>query len=720
MTALCSGVPATVMPRPRRNSSRPSSRSWRSARKTVFRLTSRTAARSRAGGSRSPGFASPSAITRRISAATCSCRSVGSARSTLTRNMVPVKLASREVTMSILTRARPPRADDPADAEALEALIEEARQRARRRRRGYAASALVAAAIGLLGFYGFNHGGGAGRPQARAEQVPGEAAVLSQLVAGRWRPARGLEGAFISALVVDPMHPKTVFAATLEAGVFKSSDGSRSWRALSIAPTASRVDAVAIAATDPQTVYAGTGDGVFKSTDRGASWQAANAGLFGEETAEERDHRLTEGYVYGLAVDESNPDIVYAATFGRGLFKTTNGGASWRNIGLTALGAVVLDPADPRTIYAGATGAYAGGIWSRSGVFKSTDGGMSWHAAGLQGTNVDRLAIDPENPNIVYAGGEDGLFKSTDGGASWAAAGLHGKTIEGLTLDAQDPETIYAGTYPHGIFKSTDRGRTWRTLKLGQGANALALNPQNPATLYAGTEGGILKSIDGAASWRRLQVSIPKTADVTGLAVDPENARTMYASTVVWAGSTTAYDIGVLKSTDGGASWQAAGAGLGNPPNIFGLALDPLDPDTLYAGSFKTTDGAVSWRSVGLPADASVYTLALDPKQQATLYAGTDEGIFKSTKAAGSWHAVNDGLTADIVSALAIDPHHRQTVYAGTDTGLFRSTDGGRSWPSFSRGLPSLGIQALAVDPAGRTVYAGAYGGGIYELTLAK
>ena len=707
--------------------------------------------------------------------------------------------------MSILTRARPPRADDPADAEALEALIEEARQRARRRRRGYAASALVAAAIGLLGFYGFNHGGGAGRPQARAEQVPGEAAVLSQLVAGRWRPARGLEGAFISALVVDPMHPKTVFAATLEAGVFKSSDGSRSWRALSIAPTASRVDAVAIAATEPQTVYAGTGDGVFKSTDRGASWQAANAGLFGEETAEERDHRLTEGYVYGLAVDESNPDIVYAATFGRGLFKTTNGGASWRNIGLTALGAVVLDPADPRTIYAGATGAYAGGIWSRSGVFKSTDGGMSWHAAGLQGTNVDRLAIDPENPNIVYAGGEDGLFKSTDGGASWAAAGLHGKTIEGLTLDAQDPETIYAGTYPHGIFKSTDRGRTWRTLKLGQGANALALNPQNPATLYAGTEGGILKSIDagaswrarssglvasrvttlaidprsggvayagiqeqgvfkrtggtwraanrglanlevwalavdpqdpenvyagtgagvfkstdGAASWRRLQVSIPKTADVTGLAVDPENARTMYASTVVWAGSTTAYDIGVLKSTDGGASWQAAGAGLGNPPNIFGLALDPLDPDTLYAGSFKTTDGAVSWRSVGLPADASVYTLALDPKQQATLYAGTDEGIFKSTKAAGSWHAVNDGLTADIVSALAIDPHHRQTVYAGTDTGLFRSTDGGRSWHSFSRGLPSLSIQALAVDPAGRTVYAGAYGGGIYELTLAK
>src|SRR5919106_874312 len=711
MTALCSGVPATVMPRPRRNSSRPSSRSWRSARKTVFRLTSRTAARSRAGGSRSPGFASPSAITRRISAATCSCRSVGSARSTLTRNMVPVKLASREVTMSILTRARPPRADDPADAEALEALIEEARQRARRRRRGYAASALVAAAIGLLGFYGFNHGGGAGRPQARAEQVPGEAAVLSQLVAGRWRPARGLEGAFISALVVDPMHPKTVFAATLEAGVFKSSDGSRSWRALSIAPTASRVDAVAIAATEPQTVYAGTGDGVFKSTDRGASWQAANAGLFGEETAEERDHRLTEGYVYGLAVDESNPDIVYAATFGRGLFKTTNGGASWRNIGLTALGAVVLDPADPRTIYAGATGAYAGGIWSRSGVFKSTDGGMSWHAVGLQGTNVDRLAIDPENPNIVYAGGEDGLFKSTDGGASWAAAGLHGKTIEGLTLDAQDPETIYAGTYPHGIFKSTDRGRTWRTLKLGQGANALALNPQNAATLYAGTEGGILKSIDAGASWRARSSGLVASR-VTTLAIDPRSGGVAYAGI---------QEQGVFKRT--GGTWRAANRGLANL-EVWALAVDPQDPENVYAGTgaggFKTTDGAASWRRVGLPADASVYTLALDPKQQATLYAGTDEGIFKSTKAAGSWHAVNDGLTADIVSALAIDPHHRQTVYAGTDTGLFRSTDGGRSWHSFSRGLPSLSIQALAVDPAGRTVYAGAYGGGIYELTLAK
>lgn len=219
-------------------------------------------------------------------------------------------------------------------------------------------------------------------------------------------------------------------------------------------------------------------------------------------------------------------------------------------------------------------------------------------------------------------------------------------------------------------------------------------------------------------------------------AVDPQNPQTVYANTIDYADfavvSGRATESGVFKSTDGGITWRVAGrglpyagdAGLASPRDTSALTLDPLDPDTLYAygegpGLFKSTNGGATWRSGSLPG-SSVDALALHPERPATLYAGTDEGIYKSTNAGASWRPVNAGLSHTNVDALAIDPQHPQTVYAGTDSGLFRSTDGGRSWRSFNDGLPSEGIDELAVDPAGGTLYVGAYGGGIFELTLAR
>lgn len=720
--------------------------------------------------------------------------------------------------MSVVT-PRPPRADDPADVEALEALIEEARRRARRRRRWYGACTLVAASAALLGFYGFNHGGGGTRPQARAEQAPGGAGVPSQGSASAWSPAIGLEGGLIRALALDPQRPTTVFAATLDAGVFKSEDGGGSWRPLTIASNGTRVDSLAITAQEPETVYAGTGGGVFKSTDGGASWQAANSGLFGKESAQERQHRLDEGYVYALVVDPRDSDTVYAGTWIRGLLKTMNGGASWQRLAFRSVGPVVLDPNDPETIYVGLVGAFVGRGRAESGVSKSTDGGRTWQPAGLSGTNVDALAVDPKHADILYAGTAEGLLKSSDGGNTWRAGGLKGSVSE-VKIDPEKPTTLSAATNA-GIFKSTDAGRTWQTLNLGRGAIALALHPHNPATLYAGTEsgilkttdaggswralnsgltavrvmtlvvdarnpgtayagiqgqgvfkrtdatwraatsgltnletsaiavdpqtpetvyvgteGGIFKSTDGAATWRRLKAPIRKTAAVSALAVDPQNPKTVYANTIDYADfavvSGGATESGVFKSTDGGITWRVAGrglpypgdAGLASPRDTSALTLDPLDPDTLYAygegpGLFKSTNGGATWRSGGLPR-SSVDALAFHPERPATLYAGTDEGIYKSTNAGASWRAVNAGLSHTNVDALAIDPQHPQTVYAGTDSGLFRSTDGGRSWRSFNDGLPSEGIDELAVDPAGGTLYVGAYSGGIFELTLAR
>src|SRR5215218_3688253 len=147
-----------------------------------------------------------------------------------------------------------------------------------------------------------------------------------------------------------------------------------------------------------------------------------------------------------------------------GVFKSTNGGASWRRVGLGRWARSSSTPRTRRRSTRARKGAAVGGNRARSGVFKSTDGGSSWRAVGLQGKNVTWLALDPEDTNIVYAGTyEHGVFKISDGGSSWRAAGFPGKDGDGLTFDPQNADTVYANSEGR-IFKSADGGRTWRAL----------------------------------------------------------------------------------------------------------------------------------------------------------------------------------------------------------------------------------------------------------------
>jgi photosystem II stability/assembly factor-like uncharacterized protein len=725
--------------------------------------------------------------------------------------------------MSILTRRWLPGFDVPPDADVLDPLIEEARQRARRRRRWYGACALLATSASVFAYFGFNQGGSGGaQPQFRAELPLGGAAAAAQADASRWTLAPGFQSGELGArgLVFDPKHPATVFAAT-DGGVYKSANGGRTWRPLDLAPGVSGEGPLAMAPADPKTLYLGNGRGIFKTTDGGATWQATSAEILANETAEERDHRLAEGYVYALVVDRRDPDIVYAGTWEKGVFKTTDGGASWRNVGQGAVNTLVLDPRDPETIYAGATGGYAGpsSIFYGRGVFKSSDGGANWQRVGLQGTNVGILALDPQHPETIYAGTDrKGVVKSTDGGASWRAAGFQGTNVGALMFDPQHPLTLYAGTDEEGAFRTTDGGRTWRALALGHdadllalhprnsarlyatseqgiltstdagrswratnsgptfaavsalviaprrpgtayvgidhggvfkrspdgswravntglrsdGVHALAIDPQNPANVYAVTDGGLFKTTTRGASWRRLHV--PTTGNST-VAIDAQNPSTVYAITNDDGDDRNDLETLVFRSDDGGATWGggaevqrlpvAPSGEISAQPDYdfptFPLAIDPLDPDTLYAGDlgvFKSTDGGTTWRSAGL-ARTPVGKLAVDPKEPAIVYAGTDAGLFKSTDAGTYWQALHGPLDDLPIEALAIDPVQPQTVYAGTDRGVFWTPDGGHSWRQFTR-LPLRTFGALAIDPAAGMVYAGAGGGGVFELRLGR
>jgi photosystem II stability/assembly factor-like uncharacterized protein len=262
--------------------------------------------------------------------------------------------------------------------------------------------------------------------------------------------------------------------------------------------------------------------------------------------------------------------------------------------------ALAIDPSNPAIVYVGTSG----------GVFKSTDFGASWSAVstGLPAGYIPRtLALDPRTPSTVYAGGSCGvygpcgIYKSHDGGASWTAinAGLEDVIfVESLAIDPIDPDVIYAGTqaclegFCHiaGVFKTTDGGASWgganSGLPVGDGFSfigSLVIDPQHPNVVYAASNDGIFKTVDAGVSWNRLR------AGGIAVAIDPRNLNTLYAT-----------GLGVWKSTNGGASWSAASSGLPKADCCASLAVDPQDPNVVYAAlSTAVSTGARMEGAVG-------------------------------------------------------------------------------------------------------------------------
>jgi hypothetical protein len=186
----------------------------------------------------------------------------------------------------------------------------------------------------------------------------------------------------------------------------------------------------------------------------------------------------------------------------------------------------------------------------------------------------------------------------------------------------------------------------------------------------------------------------------------------------------------VFKSTDGAANWSAVNTNLltGAGVTYYAIAIDPITPNTVYAGSdrggvFKTTNGGGNWSAVntGL-SDTFIRSLAIDPVSPSTVYAGTGcEGVFKTTDGGANWSALT-GLGTTCQNSITIDPLNPMTVYVATDGegGIHQSTNGGANWTTFNNGLYHHGVKTIAVDPSTSNIlYSGSYGGGVskYEIT---
>jgi photosystem II stability/assembly factor-like uncharacterized protein len=499
------------------------------------------------------------------------------------------------------------------------------------------------------------------------------------------------------------------------------------WQAMG--PAGGDVRALASDPAHPEVLYLGTTDGaIFTSRDAGAYWEPL--GVVGENQ---------NAVVTAILVDPRNSARLYAATWTReaageagGVFLSSDGGKTWRDSGLAghAVRAVAQAASDPAMLVAGAL----------DGVFLSRDSGESWQRITPVGDaelrNFDSLAIDPRDPQIIYAGTFHLPWKTVDGGAHWSA--IHAGMIDdsdvlSLVTDRENPRRIFASACS-GIYRSNNGGGGWEKLEgipySARRTPVIRQDAARPKILYAGTTEGLWRTADGGASWRRIS---PGSLVINSMVIVPGDGG---GESRVLLGTE---QHGVLASDDGGASFHASNEGF-HHHRIVSLAVDPRGTDRAAAvlanapdALVRTEDGGKSWvaMSAGLDREAVRQIFSSPTGWWAAPASGglaqfdaqrntwTHVGVLSepSSSALNSGHdfggargevrafrpAVNDLFFGDAA------------WFVATEQGLFVSRDSGRSWTELAFGPGELPVGSVRASRDGRQIRLVSSGGMVFS-----
>lgn len=503
-------------------------------------------------------------------------------------------------------------------------------------------------------------------------------AVLAQPGGAAWTNI-GPHPAAITAIVADPHGSGTIYMSTIAGGVLKSVDAGTTWSAANNGLTDFAMISLTMDASGPQTAYAG-GTGLYKTEDGGITW---------------RNIPAITGSVISLAADPNRLGVIYAGVYNNlangTIRKSVDSGVTWTTVfsSTAAIFKIAIDPLDSDILYAPTIG---------HGAFKSTNGGQTWsQLASLTSAVVWTIAIDPRDSDVLYAGtNEDGIWKSTDVGITWCPTGSSAQyPVCSIAVDSSSANTIYAGTNGGGVWISSDDGGTWNSAgPSGSMVFSLAIDPA-AATIFAGTNSaGAIASSDLGATWSALDIGIDDAIRPGyGLWIDPANSQNILLG----------YEapIGIFGTQDGGSTWSVVGQGFTGIGSR-GVAFDPTDSRRVYAGAlvgsmlFKSSDNGHTWsrRFLGYPA-VYVISVALDPLSPNIVYAGTqNEGIFKSTDYGDTWASAGSGLSGAI-TYLTPDPTRSGRLFASTASAFYLSEDGGQTWSN----VMNVPAWTVTIDP---------------------
>ncbi len=418
---------------------------------------------------------------------------------------------------------------------------------------------------------------------------------------------------------------------------------------------------------------------------------------------------LTSGRIVDLAVDPRNRARYFAAAASGGVWRTLNAGTTWEPVfdgeGSYSIGCITLDPTNSNIVWVGSgENNSQRSVAYGDGVYRSADGGTTWKNMGLgRSEHIGKILIDPRDGNVVYVaaqgplwgpGGDRGLFKTTDGGTTWTAI-LTISPNTGVTdviMDPRFPDVLYAAAYQRrrhvwtlinggpesAFYRSGDGGKSWTKLSAGlptedMGRIGLAIAPTRPDTLYAIIElpnrkGGIYRSCNRGASWeKRGDYASASAQYYSELIVDPVDADRVYSM-----------DVMLKVSDDGGATWRNLGERSKHVDN-HALWIDPSDPDYYLAGCdgglYESFDRARTWRFLENLPITQFYRVSVDNSTPFYfIYGGTQDnfslgGPSRTISASGinnaDWVVTTSGDGFESV----IDPEDPSTVYSQSQYG---------------------------------------------------
>jgi photosystem II stability/assembly factor-like uncharacterized protein len=431
------------------------------------------------------------------------------------------------------------------------------------------------------------------------------------------------------------------------------------------------------------------------------------------------------GRVTSLAVDPTDTNIVYAAAAGGGLWKSTDGGTTWSpltdSFDRLSSGSIAIDSNNPSTIYFG-TGELNFNIdgYPGVGIFKSTDGGSTWAQMSLPGNGLYYTSkIVVASNSTVYVAGLYDAYRSTDGGQTWTELNLADGAVDDIAVDPTNPNTIYASygsswavdSLSYGIHKSTDGGTSWTWLTTGLppasqvSRISLAIAPSNDQVLYAFVNGNrpgsttedtnrVFTSTNGGASWAVLSSAISDNGFGGDqgwynnvVAVDPTHPDTVYVG-----------GIDFWKSTNGGTTWTNLTNGYGsvNGKNIHvdqhAIAFASQNGSTFYIGNdggvWKSTNGASSFTNCNTNLQTiQFYDIDADQNSSGKTVGGTqDNGTESDNQPSAIWNEIYGGDGGYVL----IDPKNSNIIYTEYVNGaLQKSTDGGTSFNQITTGIPT-------------------------------
>ena len=371
--------------------------------------------------------------------------------------------------------------------------------------------------------------------------------------------------------------------------------------------------------------------------------------------------------------------------------------------------AIVADPLNPARMWAASFG---------SGVYRSTDGGTTWteHRAGLINTFVRCLAVEPKHPDSVYCGTNDGVFLSTDGGVNWNKLLSTASSVRGLAIHPVKTGNVLAGTYGDGIYRSINGGKNWSQVNLGLvniNVRDIVFHPEKPETLLAatGTGGGIHRSTTGGLTWLQVADTTANQGAAEQIQFDRLNPQRIYVAEL---------DRGVIRSTDGGLTWARINRGLATLRMRSISVVDTMRyAGTDIGGAYVSSLNDSLWHPVNVGLTQSrVDALFARPTAPFTAWAGTDGGgIFRTSNAGALWTQLDGGLLSTFAFSLAVRPS-THAVYEGSGFGdqFWRSTNAGVSWTRAASLTPHDSEHGIAVDPLLPTrVFLTSYGSGVYR-----